>query len=134
MGNYDFRQAAQKALANSPLQAGKTKKQWTDVDGTEVTIIAFDQNDGPEVKDGKVVVNEDTGEVKMVPYTTVLLSEYPNNYFGGFDEIDRMLASFMQDFESYSDLNEKLLEAGGLKIRTKMVLKNGKNSRKIEIL
>ena len=135
MAKFNFKEAAQKALANSPLQVGRTKKQWSDVDGKPVTIIAFDQNDGPAVDTkGNLIVDEDTGAVLTVPYSTVLLKEFPDNYFGGFNELDRMMGVISENFDSMEELSKELESAGGIKIQTRMMMRNGKNIRKVDIL
>lgn len=135
MAKFNFKEAAQKALANSPLQVGRVKKQWADVDGKPVTIIGFDQNDGPAVDTkGNLIVDDDTGEVLLVPYTTVLLKEFPDNFFGGFKELDRMMAAISENFEGMDELNRELAAAGGIKIQTRMTMRNGKNIRKVDII
>lgn len=135
MANFNFLQSAQKALSNSFLQTGREKKQWRDIEGEEVTLIGVDRNSGPAVDDkGNVVVNPDTGEVVLTQYTTVILAEYPDNYFGGFSDLDRIVENYLSSFDTAEECTEALKEFGGVKIVARTQRKNGKNIRKIQII
>lgn len=134
--SYNFREAAQKAVSNSFLQAGRTKKSWDDVENEEVTIVGMDVNEGPKVDDkGNIVSNPDTGEVEMMDYVTVTLKEYPENYFGGFGALDRMVKKILVDFNSPEEASEELEAYGGIVITAYSEKRRGGGSiRRINVL
>lgn len=127
---FDFKASAQASTSNSILQVNKEKKQWKTIDGTPVTLIAVDQNIGPKVENGHIVTDDD-GVIVETTYTTVLLSEYPDNWFGGFGALDRLVKNWMESFDSFDDLNRELKKFGGVKIVTGFDTGNG---RKITVL
>lgn len=131
---FNFKQSAQNTNSNSFLQVGREKMQWAQVDGQPVTIIAIDRNEGPMVDQKGNIVTDEDGVILMTPYTTVLLSEYPDKFFGGFGALDRIVEAWLDNFDSIADLNEELASFGGVKIQTHMQMRNGKNSRKVDIL
>lgn len=127
---FDFKASAQASTSKSILQVNKEKKQWKTIDGTPVTIIAVDQNIGPKVENGHIVTDDD-GVIEETTYTTVLLSEYPDNWFGGFSALDRMVKNWVENFDSFDDLNRELKKFGGVKVVTGFDTGNG---RKITVL
>ena len=131
---FNFKQSAQNTNSNSVLQVGREKMQWAEIDGKPVTIIAVDRNEGPAVDQKGNIMTDDDGVILMTYYTTVLLSEYPGNYFGGFGALDRIVEDWLANFDTIADLNEDLAAFGGVRIQTHMQMRNGKNSRKVDLL
>lgn len=131
---FNFKTSAQETTSNSILQVGREKIQWKEIDGKPVTIIRVDQNMGPETKNGKVLVDEETGEIKETLYTTVWLKEYPDKYAGGFFMLDKMISDWLTNgnFVSLDAMNDALDDFGGVKIVTGFDAKS--NARKITVL
>lgn len=135
MSNFNFRQSAQETVSNSTLQVGRTKGKLDDLEGKIVTVWAVDRNMGPAVdSDNNIIVDPDTGEIKETLYTTVIFKEYPETYYGGCNELDRIIDAWLSAFNSVSECNEALQAEGGVRIKGRMERKRGKNMRKFEIL
>lgn len=132
---FNFKQIAQSSISNSFLQAGRTKMSWNDIDGKEVTIVGVDKNLGPAVDpDNNIIVDSSTGEIQMAEYTTTVLEEYPDKYFGGFFDLDRIISAWLDQFKSAEECTAALKASGGVKIRVHMKFVRGKNRRTVEIL
>lgn len=133
MAKFNFKESMQATNSNSILHIGREKKQWADIDGTEVTIIAVDRNLGPSIdKRTHQIVADENGEVQLVNYYTVLLKEYPDNYFGGFGALNRSIDKWIDAYDDIKTLNIDLEKSGGVQIRTRFDA--GSNSRKIDVL
>lgn len=132
---FDFRAKAQEAVSNSFLQVGRTKGKLDDLENRVVTIIGVDRNEGPRVDaDNNIVSDPETGEVEMTMYTTITIAEEPEKFYGGCNELDRIVDSWLSGFDSAQECSAELERCGGVKVRPHMERKRGRNIRKFDIL
>jgi hypothetical protein len=110
---YNFKAKAQEELSLSPLMEGREKLSTQDIDGKELTVVAFD------------LVSIDEKEFSVLNF-----AEYPDRFYSAGLIMTKLCKAWASDFDGDIEAASVALgESGGVGLRfTEKKTKDGKKS------
>lgn len=127
-----FKQIAQQVTLLSPIMLDRDKLETEDIQGRELTVIAFDF--APKfAKDGTPITNPITGEVDT--FGVVVFKEHPDKYYCVGAVFTKVCQAWASEYNSAEEASLALEAEGGVRVRfTPSRTKRGNNLTAVEIL
>lgn len=108
-----FKKIAQDNTALCLLQSGREKIETSEVAGKKLTITAFDF--APKFDEsGKMITNDDTGEVET--YAVITFKEMPDKYYNCGVVFSKVCRAWMDGYETPAEASEDLAAEGGVMV------------------
>lgn len=129
---FNFKKVAQENTSLSAIMVGRDKLETEEVFNKELTINAFDL--APKFdKDGRVIVDESTGEPDT--FGVVTFSEFPDAYYCVGAVFTKVCKAWAAGFDTVEEASAALSAEGGVKVRfTPSKTKKGNSLTAVEIL
>lgn len=116
-----LKSVAQEKTSASVLMVNRTPAEDTDITGKKLTIEKVDYKIMPVIdsQTGRLLIDEETGEVKMGPRVYFVFKEIPEKFWRGGGEQVRMVEGWLE----MPEINQNLETLNNMLVKEKVVLK-----------